>query len=179
MSKNFERIKSNTEYKNPWYTGGYHLVKQPNGQTKKYYWAELPNAVTIVPILNDSIIMVKEYRPVTDKTYTSCPTGIVEPNESYEQTAKRELLEETNYKASKLNHIQSFDVATGILNHERGVVIAQKLEKQKIQDKYGEENEFIEVVRVNKDKAINIIREQTTNSATIEALLLAKEDGFL
>lgn len=179
MVDDFEYLSSKMEYKNSWYSAGYDLLRQPNGTEKKYYWVDMPNAVTIVPIIDDSIVMVREYRPVTGNTYISCPTGIVEDGESYKKTAKRELVEETNYEASELTHIQSFDVATGVLKHERGVVVAQELEKKNLEKQYGENNEFIEPIKVNTNNIISKIREKPSNSASVEAILLAKEDGYI
>ena len=44
-------LDSVVEYETGWYTGGYDLVAQPDGSEKRYYWAELPPAVIVVPII--------------------------------------------------------------------------------------------------------------------------------
>lgn len=41
------------------------------------------------------------------------PAGIVEEGEEAEETARREILEETGYRAKKLTHINSFYVSPG------------------------------------------------------------------
>lgn len=179
MVDDFRQIESESKYDNDWYTAGYDLMRQPDGLKKKYYWVDISNAVTIVPILDDSVVMIREYRPVTGRTYVSCPTGVVEGNESYVKTADRELTEETHYNSSNLTHIQSLDVATGVLKHERGVVVAQNLSKVDTNEELGEDNEYIEVVKVPKDEIVSEIRKSPSNSASIEAILLAKEDQYL
>lgn len=172
----YRHLDAVTEYDCSWYTGGYDTVEQPDGTVKEYYWADVPDAVTIVAIDDDDVIMVEEYRPVPKQTYVSCPTGIIEDGESYEAAASRELTEETGYKAATVNHIQTLDVATGVLRHKRGVVVATDLE-------YGEpnrdENEFLTVRRVPKDGVVSLIRDAPSNSAAIEAIFLAKEEGYL
>ena len=178
MTNDFKLLESETEYGNVWYNAGYKLMRQPDGTKKKYYYVDMPNAVTIVPTIENRIVMVEEYRPVTDKTYVSCPTGVVEDGEQYVETANRELVEETGYEAEVLNHVQSLDVATGVLNHERGVVVAEGLHESDVQYK-SDENEFIRVEEVEIDDALEMVRERPTSSASIEALLLAKEDDFL
>lgn len=179
MLDDFQLLESKVEYKNHWYSAGYDRMKQPNSEKKKYFWVDIDNAVTIVPILDEHIIMVKEYRPVTGETYVSCPTGVVESDEEYVQTAKRELEEETNYTSGDFTHIQSLDVATGVLRHERGIVIAENLDLTQQNENVGEKNEFIKVVKIPKDEVVKTIRESPANSASIEAILLAKKDGYL
>ncbi|MFW6437059.1 MAG: NUDIX hydrolase, partial [Halococcoides sp.] len=44
----FRVEESVVEYETGWYTGGYDRVVQPDGSTKRYYWAELPPAVVVV-----------------------------------------------------------------------------------------------------------------------------------
>lgn len=60
------------------------------------------DAVSIVSVLhngNDSkeIVLVKQFRPPTEKVIIELPAGLIDPNETVESTAVRELLEETGY----------------------------------------------------------------------------------
>jgi len=60
------------------------------------------DAVSIVPILKhpskpDEIVMIKQFRPPTEKVVIELPAGLVDPNETVELTAIRELIEETGY----------------------------------------------------------------------------------
>jgi ADP-ribose pyrophosphatase len=56
-------IESAREYETPWYNGGYDTVEQPDGTTKRYYWASLPPAVVVVPLLDgeDEAPLVSEH----------------------------------------------------------------------------------------------------------------------
>jgi ADP-ribose pyrophosphatase len=54
-------LTSAVEYETGWYTGGYDLVEQPDGSTKRYYWAELPDAVVIVAVTDGTLVMVDQY----------------------------------------------------------------------------------------------------------------------
>ena len=46
--------ESAVEYETDWFTGGYDLVEQPDGSTKRYYWAELATAVVVVARTDDN-----------------------------------------------------------------------------------------------------------------------------
>ncbi|MFB6084388.1 MAG: NUDIX hydrolase [Halorientalis sp.] len=48
--------ESKAEYETGWYTGGYDLVGQPDGSEKRYYWADLPDAVVIVAVVDGAAV---------------------------------------------------------------------------------------------------------------------------
>jgi ADP-ribose pyrophosphatase len=168
--------ESVTEYETGWYAGGYDRVEQPDGTGKKYYWAELPPAAVIVAVRDGSVIFVEQYRPTIREHCLELPAGIVEDGESYEEAAARELREETGFDPAETALLESFWVATGVLRHERGIVFASGLARV---EQGLDENEFLSVTRHPIEEALERARESPANDATIEALLLAREDGFI
>jgi hypothetical protein len=74
-------IESAVEYENSWYTGGYDLVEQPDGTTKRYYWAALPPAVVIVAVDGDELVFVEQYRPTIGEPQLELPAGIVDEHD--------------------------------------------------------------------------------------------------
>ena len=104
------------------------------------------------------------------------PAGIVEAGESYEAAGARELAEETGFAAESVTLLQTVDVATGVLRHERGLVVAEGLVPGE-PDREG--TEFIEVTTRPVDAAIDAAREPPCNDATLEGLLVAEADGWL
>ncbi|WP_433624929.1 NUDIX hydrolase [Halomicrococcus sp. NG-SE-24] len=169
-------LESRVEYETGWYTGGYDLVEQPDGSTKKYYWAELPPAVVVLAHAADEVVFVEQYRPTVRETCLECPAGIVEDGESYTEAARRELREETGFDPDGLALLERFDVATGVLRHERGIVYAEGLTPV---ERDLDDNEFLSVRALPVEEALSAAREPPTNDATIEALLLAREEGLL
>lgn len=169
-------IESETEYETGWYAGGYDTVEQPDGTTKRYFWADLPPAVVVVPILDGEVVFVEQYRPVVESTHLELPAGIVEADDSYVDAGRRELREETGYTAGEIELLQTLEIATGVLRHERGLVVAEGLTPGE-PDREG--NEFLTVTTRPVDEAIAAAREPPANDATLEGLLLAKEDGWL
>jgi len=169
-------IESVTEYETGWYAGGYDRVEQPDGSLKDYYWAELPPAAVVVAVEDDAVVFVEQYRPTIREHCLELPAGIVEDGESYEAAAARELREETGLDPAETTLLQEYWVATGVLRHERGIVFASDLARA---DRDLDSNEFLTVTRHPIDEALERAREPPANDATIEALLLAREDEFI
>ncbi len=168
--------ESVAEYETGWYTGGYDLVEQPDGSRKKYYWADLPAAVVIVPLVDGEVVFVEQQRPAVGERFLELPAGIVEDGESFEGAGARELAEETGYVPDRVTLLQEFWVATGVLRHERGIVVAEGLTPGE-PDREG--NEFLTITQLPADEAFPAARTAPANDATIEGLLLAAADGYL
>ncbi|PSQ46097.1 NUDIX hydrolase [Halobacteriales archaeon SW_6_65_15] len=176
MTEDWRVVESVAEYETGWYTGGYDLVEQPDGSTKKYYWAELPPAVVVLAVADGQVVFVEQYRPVIGETCLECPAGIVEEGESFTTAGARELREETGFEPQGVSLLESFWVATGVLRHERAIVFAEGLNpvEQDLDD-----NEFLSVRTVPVEDALDAAREDPANDATIEALLLAEAEGLI
>jgi ADP-ribose pyrophosphatase len=176
MTEEWPVLESVAEYETPWFTGGYDLVEQPDGSTKRYYWAELPPAVVVVAVARDQVVFVEQYRPVVRQTQLELPAGLVEDGESFTAAAERELREETGYDPAGTALLQEEAVATGVLRHRRGYVFAEGLDPGEASL---DDNEFLTVRTVPVEESLAAARAEPTNDATVAGLLLADEEGLL
>lgn len=67
-----------------------------------YMAVAAPDWVVVVPVYGENFVLVRQWRHGEDRLTTEFPAGVVEPGEPPEQTAARELLEETGFRAGKL-----------------------------------------------------------------------------
>ena len=169
-------LESNLEYEPGWDDGGYDLVEQPDGTTKQYYWAALDPAVVIVATTGDELVMVEQYRPAIGEHCLELPAGLVEDGESFTTAGARELREEAGLDPAGISLVEEFWCATGVLRHRRGIVFAEGLEPVEVDR---DSNEFLSVTTVPVEEALERAREQPSNDATLEGILLAQADGLI
>jgi 8-oxo-dGTP pyrophosphatase MutT (NUDIX family) len=85
-------------------TKWFRVVAAPQPDGEPYYMLELPDYVSVVAMTPErELLLVKQYRPVVGRVTLELPSGHVEPNETPEQAARRELLEETGFEAGALD----------------------------------------------------------------------------
>lgn len=60
--------------------------------------APVPDAICIVPLLRDKVMLIREFRYPLNSWCISFPAGLIEPGESLEEAVNRELMEETGYR---------------------------------------------------------------------------------
>ena len=78
-----------------------------------------PGAVVILPILSDGrIVLIRQYRVAVDEELIELPAGTMEPGEEPIITARRELMEETGYRANELRPVLRFYTSPGFVKEE-------------------------------------------------------------
>ncbi len=117
-----------------------------------------------------SICLIKNYRVSVDETLIEIPAGTLLPNETPLACARRELIEETGYRAAKLDQLMAFYAAPGILDEFMHLFLATGLRGG---DPAREPGEQIENHIVTIDEAKSLITDGRIRDAkTMVGLLM-------
>ncbi|MFA6241612.1 MAG: NUDIX hydrolase, partial [Candidatus Hydrogenedentales bacterium] len=72
--------------------------------------------VGIVPVVDDRVILVRQFRIAIDKHILEIPAGRLEPGEDPEHRGRVELEEETGHIAGRMVHVASCYCSPGFTN---------------------------------------------------------------
>ena len=99
-----------------------------------------PGAVTIVPMIDsEHVCLIQNYRIAAEQTLWELPAGTIDPGEDPQETAIRELSEETGYRAGSIEKLHAFFLSPGILDERMHVYLATNLEPGETDLETGEE----------------------------------------
>jgi ADP-ribose pyrophosphatase len=73
------------------------------------------------------ILLIRQYRHAAQKILIEIPAGRIEPGEKLLPAAKRELIEETGYRAKKWSKLVSYYASPGFLTEAMNILLAQDL----------------------------------------------------
>ena len=140
------------------------------GQTKSREIVRHPGAVVIVPRLADgSVCLIRNFRISVKQTLVELPAGTLDPGESPQTTAERELIEETGYRAGSMKPLHAFYLSPGILDERMHLFLATDLQSGEAHREVGEE---ITNLVVHWEEAIAMIfRGEIQDAKTIAGLL--------
>jgi len=107
-------------------------VVEPGGVTALREVVCHAGSVVVLPRLADGrVILVRQFRYAAGRHLWELVAGGMEPGESPRQAARRELIEETGYRARTLKPLFDFFPSPGILNERMFLVEASGLTRGK------------------------------------------------
>ena len=117
-----------------------------------------PDWINVVPLLDDGrVVLVRQWRYGSREFSLEVPGGLVEPDESHEHAARRELEEETGYRARKIERIGDVQPNPALFTNEMSFWLATELEHL-TDTPEGDGEEELEVVRVPLDDVPRMAR---------------------
>jgi len=108
-------------------------VSLDNGNTAIREYVLHPGGVAIVPVIDDNVILIRQFRIAIQRELIELPAGRLEPNEEPASCARRELEEEVGYRANELIPLASYFSSVGFTDERMHIFLARELEKTNLQ----------------------------------------------
>ncbi len=103
-------------------------LRGPSGNAVTRVVVRHPGAVALVPVLDDEVLLIRQYRSAVDRALLELPAGKLDvPGEHPEETARRELQEEMGYEAGNLELLASFFTTPGFSDEHMAIYLATDL----------------------------------------------------
>ncbi|WP_434511901.1 NUDIX domain-containing protein [Desulfitobacterium sp. AusDCA] len=146
-------------------------VRLPNGAEATREVVRHPGAVAIVALAGDDLLLVKQYRYPIDQETLEIPAGKLEPGETPEICAQRELREETGYRG-RLDYIGKFYSTPGFSDEIVHLFSAEELIWAPLT---ADDDEFLSVERISWTDALRQAKNGNFSDAktTLGILMLA------
>jgi 8-oxo-dGTP pyrophosphatase MutT (NUDIX family) len=105
-------------------------VNPRNGTEHDMFVLENPNWVNVIPLTtDDQVILVQQWRHGTRSVHLETPGGLMDPHETPEECARRELLEETGYEAAEVIRLGTVHPNPAIQSNLQHYVLAKNCRK--------------------------------------------------
>lgn len=169
-------ISSKISYKGPLFNVHTDYVQEPEGAPSRRDVIRHSGSVVVLPVDEEEnpkdpiIILERQYRHAAGIYLWELPAGRKEPEERALPAAKRELIEETGYRARRWTKLLRYYASPGFLGEWMEIYLAQGISAGKAEP---EADEFIQVERVPLSYLLGLIYSgQIQDAKTIIGVLL-------
>lgn len=149
----------------------------PDGSTGQLEMIRHPGASAVVPLLDDpagpdpKVLLLRQFRHAADGYIWEIPAGRLDPGETPEACARRELAEETGMRAAYLSPLTTIYTTPGFTDERIHLFLASGLEEG---GHRREEDEFMEVHAKRWSDVMSMMeRGEVQDAKTLVALLYA------
>ena len=156
MKNESELIWKTTETRPLLHTPVFDVIGQreeaANGLSGDYVAIEAPDWVVVVPVYQGRFVLVRQWRHGAGRLTVEFPAGVAEPGETPEQTAARELREETGFVAGKVTLLGSCCANPALFKNRTHICLAEDLTPTG--ELHPDEDELLDALLVPVDEAI-------------------------
>jgi ADP-ribose pyrophosphatase len=166
-------VSSRTVYRGPVFSVTTDHVQEPGGVTARRDVIHHTGSVVVLAVDDSAatprVLLERQYRHAASDYLWELPAGRIDPGEKELAAAKRELLEETGYTASKWKRILKFYASPGFVAETMSVFLATGLRAGEAQP---EDDEIIYKRMVPLPTAVHMAVSGTIRDAkTISSVL--------
>jgi ADP-ribose pyrophosphatase len=134
-------------------------VRLPDGKEAGREYILHPGAVMLIPILpSGDVVMERQWRHPLGRAFIEFPAGKIDPGEPPLETCRRELAEETGYRAERFTFITTINNAISYSNEHIDLYLAEGLTAGEAKL---DAEEFLDVFTVAPAQVLAWVRDGT------------------
>jgi ADP-ribose diphosphatase len=119
-------------------------------------------AVLIIPIIDDHLILIREYAVGIENYELGFPKGAIDPGEIALEAAQRELKEEIGYGANRIIQLAKLTMSPSYFSSKMNILVAQDLYSEKLE---GDEPEPLQQVKWPIARMMELLEHPDFNEA--------------
>ena len=172
--------KIHTVFETPWFSlRGKTIAADPDGAP--FYAIHAPDYVCVVAVTQDNrVVLVRQYRPAVESWCLELPAGGVSAGETPEAAARRELREETGYRAISFECLGVLKPDTGRLENRQWCYFARvEPDPEPLAPEDGELGLECQTLSLEEFRAALGQEGQLDHSLNLAAVMLALLSGHL
>lgn len=126
VAERWEVLGSRSLYESEWVGLSLVKVRPPGREPYDHHVVSLPPAVgVVVSCPRRGVLLLHRHRFITDSAGFEVPAGGIDPHESVEAAAEREVLEETGWRLRGVERLVSCNVSDGVSDQRFHLVLAR------------------------------------------------------
>lgn len=150
-------------------------LRLPNGAEGEWECVRHPGGALAVPVTPEGkLVLVRQYRFAAQGRLLEFPAGTVEPDEDPATTIRREIEEETGYRANRWRSLGKFYLAPGYSDEIIYAFLAQDLELLETPPEQDEDEDIETVLMTPEELEQAILQGVAIDAKSICSFFLAR-----
>jgi len=150
-------------------------LRLPNQVEGDWECIRHPGGALAVPVTADGkLILLRQYRFAAQGRLLEFPAGTIEPNEDPAETIKREIEEETGYRAHRWQKLGEFFLAPGYSDEIIYAFLAQDLERLEVPPTQDADEDMENVLMTPQELTEAILAGEPVDAKSISSFFLAQ-----
>lgn len=152
-----------------------NTLRLPNRAVGDWECVRHPGGALTVPVTPDGkLVLLRQYRFALKGRILEFPAGTIEPDEDPAETIRREIEEETGYRAGTWQKLGEFALAPGYSDEIIYAFLAQDLEKLETPPEQDVDEDIEVVLMAPEELEKAILAGQPVDAKSISSFFLAR-----
>ena len=148
-----------------------------DGAHKEALVVRAPDWVNVIPVLDDGrVLLIRQWRYGIATECLEIPGGLIDPGETEQQAAERELLEETGYRAGEWQLLGFTHPNPAFMSNRLTTFLATGLTLEEPDTTHlGDDDEHITLLHMRFSRALDLIRAGAlVDAKSVSCILFAR-----